>query len=1063
MKRIVLIFAIAVLISAVLPAGVFAESVSAPSSPVPDTYFTAWDGASDRVWYTNPSHAGTAEDPYIISTERELAGLSDLVSEGVSFDGKYISLARDMYMNAVIPSIDRQDFELWIKWSNIHKWTPVGSAASPFKGTFDGGGHAIFGLYIDGEEEAGFFGYTQNASVRDLSISHSYIRSTSYAGAVVAYMFVNEGSSGVENCFSDAFIVADGNAKYVGGVIGFAYAYRGNITVKNCVNTGGVSLTSRYTYDIGTGGIIGYARSLHDYGFGAYFNMIDCENYGKVTSETSIHPEVGTGGIIGIAKARNTEFSVSSCRNRGEVTGTGYTGGIVGYMDSFSARSALYLTGCANVSTVTGKGFTGGLVGMMSSKLSALPNDPVAYIEKSFNSGVVVGAGSTGGIIGTVYSSDSRLALRDSFSSGRVWSTYSPDVELALRVIETSETYGGVSSVVGKIVIDSSDRSIVELSRLYTVAEYTERTDNGYYGYVFGNCYCGGNDSEISVGSVFYPKTGYQVIGRITSDQSSNISCRGLETAEYGKAESFNGFDFTNVWTFDDSAPVSSPVLIGNEYEKTVCNHYDCQWTVTKKATCTEDGMRVYACTLCGEVLSSETVVATGHTAGGWFVKTDATCTGDGERARYCIICGAEIEREAVPATGHKPSDWTVVTPPSCTDSGTEAVICTACSEILQTRQIPPTGHDYVSETVKEATYFEDGLIRSTCANCGAVEETVVPHLVCGHEQTETRVDREPTCAEEGHSVTVCLICGITLSEETTEKLPHAETETVTSVEPTCTGTGLIVTRCKECGEVLSSETVPATGHSIGDWTEVIPATCLEGGEDRKYCANCGETMLIRQTAALGHTAGEAVTAEEPTCTESGTAETRCIRCGKLMSTSTLPALGHIEGEPTVVEPTCSAEGRRDYPCERCGEILRTEIVPATGFHTPVYERIDPTCTEPGTERFVCSVCGEVISELSIKATGHTFATVIKDGVQVRRCVICGLVESVEESDTGTETDAPAETETQAPGTSSESAPSGGETSSSTMIIILIVIIAAFAVACIVIILRSAKKNRLDE
>ncbi len=1061
-KRILLIVVTAAILSALfaamVPAAVFAEDEISLSSPVPDDTYTAWDGGSDTDWYTSPQHAGTSDDPYIISNEREFAGLSELVADGVTFAGKYIALSRNMYMNAVIPSTDVYDIVLWIKWSNIKSWTPIGDSSAPFKGNFDGRGNAVFGLYVDQEQDAGLFGFTQNATVKNLSVSHSYISSSSYAGAIIAYMFAFEGASAVENCFSDAYIYGGGSTKYVGGIIGYSYAFRDDIEITNCVHTGTIEVESHYGFDICVGGIVGYARSLHDYGLGAYYRISGCINAGTVTNGSTLHTKIGTGGIVGTAEGRNTDFAISGCRNRGEITGNGSTGGIVGDMHvTTGSKTSLRITGCANVATVTGRGYTGGVVGLMSSTLSTLPTEPVVFVEKSFNSGVVVGTGTTGGLVGTMYSSGSRIAALNCFTTGRVWSTYNLEVELAIRLVETSETYGGSSSLIGKIISDSTDGAIVELAYLYTAAEYTEQNDLGYSGYVLGNCYCGGVSSYAYVYSVFYPKTGYQVVGRITGDQSSNIVCRGLETGEFKNAQSFTGFDFVNVWTFDEDGLISSPVIAGTKYEKNNCRHKDCQWAVVKKATCTEDGLRLYSCTLCGEVLDSEAIVAAGHTPGGWLTKTEPTCTETGLRVKDCIVCGEEIEAEVIPAAGHKPSDWAVVTAPTCTESGVEAVVCVACGSILQTRQVPATGHNFVTETVKEANYDEDGLERATCQNCGVTVDTVMPKLVCDHEQTETRTEKEASCAEEGHTVTVCLICGKILSETTIEKLPHAESETVRAKEPTCTEAGLLQTRCKACGEILAEEAIPAIGHSLGDWTTVIPATCLEGGEDRKYCRNCGETMLIRQTAALGHTPGDAITKIPATCTEEGVGEYHCIRCDKLISTFTISAAGHkMSNTPTVTDPTCKEFGHRDYFCTVCGELMKTEEIPKTE-HVPVYERIDPTCTESGSERFVCSVCGEIISEMSLKATGHTFAQVTIDGIPVKKCVICGYLEAYQPTDTETGTATP-------PGPAgTETAPAGEKTSPTFIVIILIVIIAAFAAVCIFIILRSNRKGRLDE
>lgn len=56
-------------------------------------------------------------------------------------------------------------------------------------------------------------------------------------------------------------------------------------------------------------------------------------------------------------------------------------------------------------------------------------------------------------------------------------------------------------------------------------------------------------------------------------------------------------------------------------------------------ATCTEDGSKTVVCEDCGETISTEVIPATGHSFGDWTVTKEATCFEDGEESRTCPVC----------------------------------------------------------------------------------------------------------------------------------------------------------------------------------------------------------------------------------------------------------------------------------------------------------------------------------------------------------------------------------------------------------------------------------------
>lgn len=80
-------------------------------------------------------------------------------------------------------------------------------------------------------------------------------------------------------------------------------------------------------------------------------------------------------------------------------------------------------------------------------------------------------------------------------------------------------------------------------------------------------------------------------------------------------------------------------VIIGEDnivYEG--CKHEHVKENIVP-ATCTEDGSKTVVCEDCGETLSTEVIPATGHSFGDWTVTKEATCFEDGEESRTCSVC----------------------------------------------------------------------------------------------------------------------------------------------------------------------------------------------------------------------------------------------------------------------------------------------------------------------------------------------------------------------------------------------------------------------------------------
>ena len=283
-----------------------------------------------------------------IDNEKEFYGLMRLASQGVRFYEQTIYLRDDLQLNKV--EVDKQTGESSVdKWqagteepTNI--WLPIGHTGSTFRGTFDGQGHSIEGVYLN-EDFAylGLFGVTTPDSLlRDFELRDSFLRYvsedsleeeiTAGIGSVcgdlrgdLEYVYSNavvdstgsrvgglvgipngaEGSDGnlttstVQNCWYDGKVSGTGYARYVGGIAG--RSMQGTIEITNCLNTGDVSneTTGGSQY---VGGLLGGDQG------GCQVSITDSISAGQVT----VKNYSGVGSIVGNGSNTKTKYTYTN-------------------------------------------------------------------------------------------------------------------------------------------------------------------------------------------------------------------------------------------------------------------------------------------------------------------------------------------------------------------------------------------------------------------------------------------------------------------------------------------------------------------------------------------------------------------------------------------------------------------------------------------------------------------------------------------------------------------------------------------------------------------------------
>ena len=276
---------------------------------------------------------GTPQNPFVIDSFAALKQLSDEVAAKNSFAGVSFVMTADITAE--------QGF------------APIGSKEAPFSGVFNGGGHFVSSVSVNGEY-AGLFGYTVGAELSDIGVRNSTFSSSgSYAGAIVAYAE----ATAVKNCSVGALVNVYGY-NYVGGIAG--YMKTGVIL--------GCSLSSRASisgYTEYCGGIAGYAGGL----------IKDCSTGAEISGYAY------TGGIAGASTA-----VIADCVNTGSIKGSTAVGGVAGEASGSILR-------CANSGDITqAYGDIGGVAG----------SGKGCTVSESYNAGSVSAGGDfCGGIIGS--------------------------------------------------------------------------------------------------------------------------------------------------------------------------------------------------------------------------------------------------------------------------------------------------------------------------------------------------------------------------------------------------------------------------------------------------------------------------------------------------------------------------------------------------------------------------------------------------------------------------------------------------------------------------------------
>ena len=219
----------------------------------------------------------------------------------------------------------------------------------------------------------------------------------------------------------------------------------------------------------------------------------------------------------------------------------------------------------------------------------------------------------------------------------------------------------------------------------------------------------------------------------------------------------------------------------------------------------------------CGVIIEDSKAA---HTAGEWIIDTPATATTSGSKHKECTVCGYMMATETIPATGggehthsygsdwkydadnhwhecscgdkadkaaHTAGEWIIDTPATATTSGSKHKECTVCSYTMTTETIPATGggehtHSYGSDWKYDAdNHWHE-------CSCGDKADKAAHDF-------KWVVDKEATATQKGSKHEECKVCGykkaaveILATGSTTKPTDPTQTNSNTGAEGPKTG-----------------------------------------------------------------------------------------------------------------------------------------------------------------------------------------------------------------------------------------------------------------------------------
>ncbi len=289
---------------------------------------------------------GTSGSALQITTAAQLAEIAVLVNAGrlESFLLNGIGNVSLKLMNDLDLSAYGQDYNGGKGWQPIGGY--INNRVMPFKGSFDGNGYTISGLYINdsSRDYVGLFGMIESATIQNLNLRAVSVSAKSNVGSIIGNA---SGSGEITTCRVSGSVSGVSN---VGGIIGSTYSMTPKYSMSRCSFEGSVSGDVSVSGNL-IGGLAGTAKDLtivHSY------------------ASAPVSGNENVGGLVGKLEGGNGKLQ--NCYAIGNVIGKSSVGGLAGLPYSSSIENCVALnSGVEATGTyggrVTGQNYNGTLSG----------------------------------------------------------------------------------------------------------------------------------------------------------------------------------------------------------------------------------------------------------------------------------------------------------------------------------------------------------------------------------------------------------------------------------------------------------------------------------------------------------------------------------------------------------------------------------------------------------------------------------------------------------------------------------------------------------------------------
>ncbi|MDE6275275.1 MAG: leucine-rich repeat domain-containing protein, partial [Clostridia bacterium] len=142
--------------------------------------------------------------------------------------------------------------------------------------------------------------------------------------------------------------------------------------------------------------------------------------------------------------------------------------------------------------------------------------------------------------------------------------------------------------------------------------------------------------------------------------------------------------------------------------------HTATEWIIDENATCETNGSKHKECTVCGNTIDTQVIVAIGHNYGVWTVTKAATCIAYGEETRYCSNDNSHFETRNIEKLAHVKGEIVKVVAPNCRERGYTVYACGNCGGEFISDYVSKLDHSYNTEWVCSSCGHEfatDGLV----------------------------------------------------------------------------------------------------------------------------------------------------------------------------------------------------------------------------------------------------------------------------------------------------------------------------------------------------------------